>query len=79
MPRPEVPPEPWFTPPAPAAPSLPRAPADDPHEPAVVRVTIGRVDVRAVVPPAPAEQRKPRRQPRLTLEEYLRDAEGRRR
>jgi hypothetical protein len=39
-------------------------------------VTIGRVDVRAVVAPAPAAQPKPRRQPRLTLEDYLRDANG---
>lgn len=45
-------------------------------EPPVVRVTIGRVDVRAVLPAAPPERARPKRPPRLTLDEYLR--EGRR-
>jgi hypothetical protein len=45
-------------------------------EPPVVRVTIGRVDVRAVLPAAQPERARPKRPPRLTLDEYLR--EGRR-
>jgi len=45
-------------------------------EPPVVRVTIGRVDVRAVLPAAPPERPRPKRPPRLSLDEYLR--EGRR-
>ncbi len=48
-----------------------------PSEPPVVRVTIGRVDVRAVLPPAPAERTAPRRAPRMTLDEYLRQGDGR--
>lgn len=42
-------------------------------EPPVVRVTIGRVDVRAVLPPAAPERAAPKRRPRMTLDEYLRD------
>jgi hypothetical protein len=42
-------------------------------EPPVVRVTIGRVDVRAVLPSPPAEHSRPKRAPRLTLDEYLRE------
>jgi hypothetical protein len=42
-------------------------------EPPVVRVTIGRVDVRAVLPSPPAEHTRPKRAPRLTLDEYLRE------
>lgn len=52
-----------------------RPPAAD--EPPVVRVTIGRVDVRAVLPAAPAERARPKRPPRLTLDEYLRGGEHR--
>jgi len=48
-----------------------------PTDPPVVRVTIGRVDVRAVLPPAPAERAAPQRAPRMTLDEYLRQADGR--
>lgn len=57
----------------------PRAPAARPPRillrpeaaaPATVRVTIGRVDVRAIVPEKPAG-RKPRQAPRMSLDEYL--------
>ena len=37
----------------------------------IVRVTIGRVDVRAVTTPAPRPERAPVPTPRLTLTEYL--------
>lgn len=42
-------------------------------EPPVIRVTIGRVNVRAVVPPSPPKPPRPAsaREPTLTLEEYL--------
>jgi hypothetical protein len=43
-----------------------------------VRVTIGRVEVRAVHPPAPSQTRPPSapRSPRLTLDDYLRERGG---
>lgn len=43
-----------------------------------IRVTIGRVDVRAVFPPEPAKQQIPARRPSpgLSLEEYLRSRNG---
>ena len=69
--------EPWLMPPPPTPAVLPPPPAPAETEPPVVRVTIGRVDVRAVLPPTPTEQPKPRRRPRLTLEEYLRDGSPR--
>lgn len=52
---------------------VPSAPAPDAADPQVVRVTIGRVDVRAVLPSAAPERAAPRRRPRMTLDEYLRD------
>ena len=46
---------------------------DDAAAPAIVQVTIGRVDVRAVTPPAPARERlRPPRPARPSLEDYLR-------
>lgn len=70
--------ESWLEPPAqPAQRPLPAAPPAAVVEPPVVRVTIGRVDVRAVLPPGPAERRPLRRRPNMTLDEYLRDG-GRR-
>jgi len=40
--------------------------------PPTVRVTIGRVDVRAVTPEKPPEPKpKPRPVPRMSLDEYL--------
>jgi hypothetical protein len=50
--------------------------------PSVVRVTIGRVDVRAVMSPAPAAppaQRPARKGPSLSLEDYLKERDGGRR
>jgi hypothetical protein len=64
-----------------AWPTMPASPMPvrvaEPAEPPVVHVTIGRVDVRAVLPATAPEQPKPRRRPRVTLEEYLRES-GRR-
>ena len=64
--------------PSPPALQPPPVPAQAaPTEPPVVRVTIGRVEVRAVLPPAPPERATPRRAPRMTLDEYLRQGDGR--
>jgi hypothetical protein len=41
----------------------------------IIRVTIGRVDVRAVQSPAPAPKRAKPRAPKLSLEDYLRKRE----
>jgi hypothetical protein len=48
-------------------------------EPSVVRIHIGRIEVRAIVPPAvkPAAKVTPP-QPRMTLDDYLRQREGHR-
>jgi hypothetical protein len=48
-------------------------------EPPVVRIHIGRIEVRAILPPAaqPTVKAAPA-QPRMTLDEYLRQREGRR-
>ena len=54
-----------------ARPPRPQVAAGDAPAP-TVRVTIGRVDVRAVTPEQPPEQkRKPKRAPRMSLDEYL--------
>jgi hypothetical protein len=59
----------------PAAPDWKRAAAPDPPAP-TIRVTIGRVEVRAVTP-TPAPSRKPARPaPRMSLDEYLRAQNG---
>jgi hypothetical protein len=52
-------------------------PNDQPAEPPIVRVTIGRIEVRAAPEPAPAP-RKPSRPvaPRLTLDAYLKSRKG---
>jgi len=43
----------------------------------VIRVTIGRVDVRAVLPPEPASKAAPLRPaPRLSLDDYLKRQNG---
>lgn len=45
-----------------------------------IRITIGRIDVRAVMPPTTAVQQKPSPpQPKVTLEEYLKRERGGRR
>lgn len=46
--------------------------------PSIIRVTIGRIDVRAVTPPLPPVQPTAPAQPTLSLEEYLRQHKGRR-
>jgi hypothetical protein len=47
-------------------------PRRSPDEPSTVRVTIGRVEVKAPPPPAPPAERKPASQaPTLSLDEYL--------
>lgn len=47
--------------------------SDEQSEPSVIRVTIGRIDVRAVMPKESSSPSTPARQsaPRLSLEEYL--------
>jgi hypothetical protein len=45
-------------------------PEREQEQPPTVRVTIGRVDVRAVAPEKPVE-RRPKQQPRMSLDEYL--------
>jgi hypothetical protein len=48
-------------------------------DPPIVRITIGRIDVRAVPPEAPTEVKKPptRRRPAMSLEDYLKRRNGR--
>lgn len=54
---------------------------DERSEPSTIRVTIGRIDVRAVMPKEPARPAPATRQsaPRLSLEEYLRTQKRRER
>ncbi|HZA21190.1 MAG TPA: hypothetical protein VFA32_01040, partial [Dehalococcoidia bacterium] len=54
-------------------------PADSgPSRSPTTRVNIGRIEVRAITPPAPAPAPKPPRlDPRLTLDDYLRRRDGR--
>ncbi|HEY4588516.1 MAG TPA: hypothetical protein VII86_04790, partial [Thermoanaerobaculia bacterium] len=65
----QEPPLPGVTPPSPRAEAGPAAaPASEP----TIRVTIGRIEVRAAAPaPPPAPAPRPAA-PRLTLEDYLR-------
>jgi len=57
-------------------------PASRPESPPTIRVTIGRVEVRAVMPPAPepaptlGESAPPRHAPRLSLDDYLKQRSG---
>lgn len=54
----------------------PTTPAQTPGP--VIKVTIGRIDVRAVTPPRPpANRQSPRPEPALSLEDYLRARNGR--
>ncbi len=49
----------------------------DRSEPPVIKVRIGRVEVRAVTPSGPPARRDaPQRRPHLSLEDYLRQREG---
>jgi len=50
--------------------------ASEPAEPAVIRVTIGRIEVRATTPPLPAAPRTRPRGPALTLDDYLEQRNG---
>jgi hypothetical protein len=77
--RPQLTPSPASSAPAPVdRHEEPQTPTPDAP---IIRVTIGRIEVRAIMPPAPAPPRQPpsRPAPRLSLEEYLHQRrEGRR-
>jgi hypothetical protein len=47
------------------------APNESPEQPPIVRVTIGRIDVRATPPAAPSRKSSQRSEPKLTLDAYL--------
>ena len=47
------------------------APNESPGQPPIVRVTIGRIDVRATPPAAPSRKSSARSEPKLTLDAYL--------
>ena len=47
------------------------APNESPEQPPIVRVTIGRIDVRATPPAAPSRKSSTRSEPKLTLDAYL--------
>jgi hypothetical protein len=51
----------------------------EPAEPSAIHVTIGRVEVRAVVPPAPQQPAPPARKPSpvIPLDDYLRQQRSR--
>lgn len=50
----------------------------EPDAPPTIHVTIGRIDVRALISAAPQETRRPpeRTRPALSLEDYLRQRNG---
>ena len=50
--------------------------ASEPAEPAAIRVTIGRIEVRATTPPLPAAPRTRPQGPALTLDDYLKQRNG---
>lgn len=50
--------------------------ASEPAEPAVIRVTIGRIEVRATTPPLPPAPRTRPPGPALTLDDYLKQRNG---
>ena len=55
------------------------APNESPEQSPIVRVTIGRIDVRATSPAVPSRKSSPRSEPKLTLDAYLKSRkEGRR-
>jgi len=47
------------------------APSETPAGPPSVQVTIGRVEVRAIMPPSSAPPRRLPPRPRLSLDDYL--------
>jgi len=67
---------PSFPVPAERGGSAPGVPAPESAPAPVVQVTIGRIEVRAVTPPAPARQAPARTSPSLSLDEYLRRRNG---
>jgi hypothetical protein len=70
--------QPMSSPAPPAAPPRLREPLANAAEPSVVRITIGRVEVRAVQPQAPAPRpAPPAPPPGPTLEEFLEQRERR--
>jgi len=55
------------------------APEESPRQPPIVRITIGRIDVRATTPATPSRKSSARSEPKLTLDAYLKSRrEGRR-
>jgi hypothetical protein len=55
------------------------APDESPVQPPIVRITIGRIDVRATPPAVPLRKPSARSEPKLTLDAYLKSRrEGRR-
>ncbi len=77
---------PLMPPPAYLTPAPPQTPAGSPAvpsppQPPVIRVTIGRIEVRAVTPPpiAPPAPRPAPRPPSLSLDDYLKERRGGRR
>jgi hypothetical protein len=46
-------------------------PNESPGQPPIVRITIGRIDVRATPPAAPSRKSSTRSEPKLTLDAYL--------
>ncbi|KAF5414492.1 MAG: hypothetical protein C5S48_08840 [Candidatus Methanogaster sp.] len=58
------------------SPEKTRMQVSEPAEPAVIRVTIGRIEVRATTPPLPPAPRARPRGPALTLDDYLNKRNG---
>ncbi|MBC8028997.1 MAG: hypothetical protein H7Z16_02710 [Pyrinomonadaceae bacterium] len=52
--------------------------ARDAAGPPIIRVTIGRIEVRAAAPPTPPLETAPPPKPKMSLDEYLRQHNGRR-
>jgi hypothetical protein len=46
-------------------------PNESPEQSPIVRVTIGRIDVRATAPAVPSRKSSTRSEPKLTLDAYL--------
>jgi len=61
--------------PATAQPSAPREERAQTQTPPTIEVTIGRIEVRAVTPPAPPPRQR-REPPRMSLDDYLRARDG---
>jgi phage tail sheath protein FI len=57
-------------------PALPMSPDQHTSPPPVIHVTIGRVDVRAILPAPQTRRTSPQPAPRLSLEDYLKRRNG---